>query len=519
MSGLAEIVARPEFFVSAGFIVGGSLLALWVARRRAMKPEPQERPVEPQSLVPAAPVPKAGVEVVRSSAPSVSFSDIAGLDDAVAELAEVRDYLCAPQRFEALGAELPRGILLHGPPGCGKTLLARALAGEAGVSFHHASAAEFVERYVGLGAARVRELFTEARRSSPAILFLDELDALGRHRSGAEDEGGREYDHTLNQLLVDLDGFEVGFGLLVLGATNRPELIDPALLRPGRFDRRIRIDLPDRRGREQVLRLHARRRPVSSEVDWGEVADQTAGLSPAELAGVVNEAALLAARRGQGQLTAADVEDAIGRIVTGTPVSRVMSEEEKHLVAVHEGGHAVLTLLLRGMRPPPRVSILHRGSGFERSMWTPAADRGTLTRHELLTQLIVLLGGRGAEMVVLGEPTTGAEDDLEHAAGLARRMVQRWAMTGRYDLAGGSGDPPAPVTEGGAGADAVRHLVSQAERAAMKILRDNQVLLTRITDALVRHETLSAAQLEAFTQEPAALPVHAGDRTGRFGPA
>jgi cell division protease FtsH len=382
---------------------------------------------------------------------STRFSDLAGLDEAITELAEVREYLSDPERFKAVGADLPRGILLFGPPGCGKTLLARALAGETGVPFYNVSAASFVEQMVGLGSARVRQLFDEARKAAPSIVFIDELDAIGRSRDN-HSSGGQEFDHTLNQLLVELDGFGGSTGVLLIGATNRPELIDAALLRPGRFDRRIQVERPDRHGREQILRLHAEKRPVSLLVNWAEVATDTSGLNGAELANIVNESALLAARQRQDCIEPENVWEAVARVAAGTGSERLIRDDERHLRATHEAGHALLTLLLRGMRPPSRVSIVSRKGAFERSPWQSAADRETLTKRELMAQLIVLLGGRAAEILTFGEPSTQAEDDLQHAAALARRMVEVWAMTGRFELAGGQRDKKMPYLEGSAGA-------------------------------------------------------------------
>ena len=438
---------------------------------------------------------------VTSGHPKVTFADVAGLDDAIAELAEVREYLNDPERFQALGAELPRGIILHGLPGCGKTLLARALAGETGVPFYFVSAASFVEKFVGTGAARVRELFDQALKTAPSIIFIDELDAIGRRRNG-DSPGEREFDNTLNQLLVELDGFRGSSGVLILGATNRLELIDPALLRPGRFDRKIQVDRPDRDGREKILRLHASKRPVSPRVDWNEVADATAGLSAAELANIVNEASLLAARRHRREILPDDVEDANARVLSGTRTSRLMGDEEKRVAAVHESGHALLSLLMRGMRPPPRISLMTPAAATT-SVWTKSTDREILTKRDLIAQLIVLLGGRAAELNVFNEPSNRAEDDLAHAAKLARRMVERWAMTGRFELAGGPRNAPRHHFEGSAGGTEVRALLAKAEQVARTILHDNATELQKITLALIDRETLTAAELARLVGRPA----------------
>jgi len=430
----------------------------------------------------------------KSRMEAVTFADVAGLDEAISELREVAEYLRDPLRFERLGAHLPKGVLLYGLPGCGKTLLARALAGETGVPFFFVSATSFVEKFVGLGAARVRQLFEAAKAASPAIVFIDELDAIGRHRS-SDTTGEREFDHTLNQLLVELDGFMGTSGVMIIGATNRPELIDGALLRPGRFDRRIQVDRPDRVGREKILRLHADSRPVSRRVDWGDVAGNTAGLTAAELANIVNEACLLAARRHRDRVAPEDVDEALHRVLAGTRSARLMSDDEKELVGVHEAGHALLSVLLRGVQPPSRVSIVNRGAAFGRSPWSTGDDREVLTKRELTAQLIVLLGGRAAEMQVFGQPSTRAEDDLEHAAALARRMVERLAMTGRFELAGRKDDGSRGNDETDGGKE-VRDLLQKAEQAARTILSDNGEDLRTIAETLVLKETLTAIELQ-----------------------
>ena len=543
-----EIILRPEFIGSVLAIVCVTVVALCLVRPRrettklprayrnkeprrtqdaagfpqAVRPEQvapspyqvrrQERGTQPATPQPATPQPVSqqpegqqqaqgpvttpAATQVEATHPTVTFADVAGLDEAMAELREVAEYLSEPERYRALGAEMPRGVLLHGLPGCGKTLLARALAGETGVPFYFASAAGFVEQFVGLGAARVRQLFEEAKRTAPCIVFIDELDAVGRKRD-ADAAGGREFDHTLNQLLVELDGFLGSSGVLVLGATNRPELIDPALLRPGRFDRRIQIDRPDRGGREQILRLHASKRPFSKRVDWNEVAANTAGLTAAELANLVNEASLLAARRRRERIPPEDVEEAATRVLSGMRTSRLMGEEEKILVSVHEAGHAMLSLLVRGMEPPARVSIMQRTGAFGRSVWSAANDREIRTKRELMAQLIVLLGGRAAELNTFGEPSNRAEDDLDHASALARQMVERWAMTGRFDLAGEGGE--SSTTKWSPGGQELGQLLARAEHAGRVILRDHAAPLRAVAEALVERETLTAAELEAIT--------------------
>jgi cell division protease FtsH len=438
----------------------------------------------------------------------VTFADVAGLDEAIEELREVKEYLADPERFRVLGAELPRGILLCGHPGNGKTLLARALAGEAGVPFYFVSASSFVEQYVGLGAARIRSLFDKAKdQNSPAIVFIDELDAVGLKRSGGGN-GEREFDHTLNQLLVELDGFASSSGVLILGATNRPELLDPALVRPGRFDRRIHIDAPDFAGRLAILRLYASKRPMSRQVDWSEVATQTTGLSGAELANIINEASLLAARRHRTKITADEVEEAVARVSGGARSSRLIDEVEKRLIAYHEAGHALLSLLLKNVKIPPRVSIVPRAGSSEKSAWSFGGDRTTLTKRELMAQLIVLLGGRAAEVATFGEPSTRSEDDLDDAAKLARKMVERWAMTGRFELAGRNDDAVTRSRTESRSEPAVAKLLSQAEQAARSILQDNSHRLVAVAEHLVHQETLSLAEMARV----AGLPDPAEER-------
>ena len=486
--GTLNILTSPGFLVSMGAIfavtVGALLLTQYLGRRHDRR---SGRGTELNG--PAA----------TTTKPGVTFADLAGMDEAIAEVRELGDYLADSHRYKRLGAELPTGILLHGPPGCGKTLLARALAGETGVPFYYISAASFVERYVGVGAARVRELFVKAREK-PSILFIDELDAIGRHRHG-DVGGGREFDNTLNQLLVELDGAGTSSGTLVIAATTRPEMIDPALLRPGRFDRRVLIDLPGPRARQEILALHASRRRFSKRVDWAAVANDTAGCSAADLANLVNEASLLAARHHREMIGPEDVDEAGARLHTGTGAAQSMEEDERQLIAYHEAGHALLCLLLRGVKPPPRISIYSRGNDTERSIWSIAEGRSVLTKRELQAQMILLLGGRAAEMNVFGEPTTRSEDDLRHAGTLARRMVEQWAMIARPGQAGTGLDTLAQQVAsglGGTSVDPIGNLLNRAEQAARVILDDHAEELDLIAEALYDRETLTAAQLESL---------------------
>jgi cell division protease FtsH len=550
-----DILLRPEFLVSIFAILGVTGLALYLTRHDGRKPDAEPAPLPMTEAGPtrarvdkvpagklaggkgaggkgapdratacSAEQPASTTPVFAEASaldgPKVTFADVAGLDEAVAELREVKEYLTDPGRFRRLGAELPRGILLCGNPGNGKTLLARALAGEAGVPFYFTSAASFVEQYVGLGAARIRSLFEEAKKQeSGAIVFIDELDAVGAKRSGSG-HGEREFDHTLNQLLVELDGFAASSGVVILGATNRPELLDPALVRPGRFDRRIHIDVPDFAGRLAILRLYAERRPFSRQVDWADVATQTTGLSGAELANIVNEASLLAARRHRTKITADEVEEAVARVSGGARSSRLIDEEEKRLIAYHEAGHALLSLLLKNVKIPPRVSIVARAAGSQKSPWSFGDDRNTLTKRELMARLIVLLGGRAAEVATFGEPSTRAEDDLDDAAKLARRMVERWAMTGRYELAGRDDDAVTRSRTESRSEPGVAKLLSQAEQIARSILQDNGTRLVAVAERLMHDETLSVSQMAAAAglpdpaQERLASPEASGSSVG-----
>ncbi|MGH9129526.1 MAG: AAA family ATPase [Acidimicrobiales bacterium] len=498
---MPNTLTSPIFWIPLcailAFTVGAVFLSQHLQRRHAARLAKADEPKDAKA---------------KASVPGVTFDDLAGMDDPISELQELRQYLAYPHRFDRLGAKLPTGILLYGPPGCGKTLLARALAGETGVPFFYISAASFVERYVGVGAARVRELFATAREQGASIVFIDELDAIGRHRHGNSDgDGGREFDNTLNQLLIELDGEGVSAGVMVIAATNRPEMIDPALLRPGRFDRRVLVDLPSQRDREQILMLHAAKRRFSPRVDWGTVARDVAGASSADLANLVNEASLLAARWHREMIGPEDVDEACGRLHVGTGTSPTLDDGERRLIAYHEAGHALLCLLLRGMKTPPRVSIFSRGNASERSVWSITHGRAVLTKRELQAQLILLLGGRAAELNVFGEPTTRSEDDLEHAGVLARKMVERWAMTDTTQAPSvealasqmAAGQMPLGPTDG------VGRLLAKAEQAARVILNDHADDLERIAEALIYSETLSGSQLEALVSRglPRGVPA------------
>ena len=375
---------------------------------------------------------KAKAKLVTKDQPKVTFKDVAGAVEAVEELDEIREFLESPGKFRALGAKIPKGVLLFGPPGTGKTLLARAVAGEAGVPFFAISGSDFVEMFVGVGASRVRDLFEQAKQNAPAIVFIDEIDAVGRHRGAGLGGGHDEREQTLNQLLVELDGFDVKAGVIVIAATNRPDILDPALLRPGRFDRQIVVDRPDLRGREAILDVHSKGKPLSDEIDLKVLARQTPGFTGADLANLINEAALLAARRDLEIIGMDELEEAIERVIAGPErKSRIMSDEEKRITAYHEGGHALVGFALPNADPIHKVTIIPRGRAGGYTLALPLEDKNYVRRSELVDQLAMALGGRTAEELIFIDPTTGAANDIEKATNLARRMVMEWGMSDR----------------------------------------------------------------------------------------
>ncbi len=373
---------------------------------------------------------KSRARLVTKDQPKITFSDVAGLDEAVEELQEIKEYLEAPQKFQAMGAKIPKGVLLYGPPGTGKTLLARAVAGEAGVPYFSISGSDFVEMFVGVGASRVRDLFEQAKANAPSIVFMDEIDAVGRHRGAGLGGGHDEREQTLNQLLVEMDGFDVKAGVILIAATNRPDILDPALLRPGRFDRQIVVDRPDLNGRIGILKVHTRGKPISNQVDIEVLARRTPGFTGADLANVVNEAALLAARFSRSEIGMIELEEAIDRVLAGPERrSRVISDKEKKVIAYHEAGHALVSHALPNADPVHKVSIVSRGRALGYTLNLPTEDRFLVTRSELIDQLAMLLGGRVAEEIVFNEPTTGAQDDIQRATKLARQMVTQYGMS------------------------------------------------------------------------------------------
>ena len=455
--------------------------------------------------------------VTRGEQERVSFDDVAGIDEAEDELVEVVDFLKNPARYTKLGARVPRGVMLYGPPGTGKTLLARAVAGEAEAAFFSLSASEFVEAIVGVGASRVRDLFKQAKEAAPAIVFIDELDAVGRSRSGnvgGISGGHDEREQTLNQILTEMDGFEPGTNVIVLGATNRPEVLDPALLRPGRFDRRIAVQPPDRKGRVEILRIHTRSVPLAPDVDLDRIAASTPGATGADLALIVNEAALFAARRDHAAVEQRDFTDAIEKIVLGAERQVVMTDADRERTAYHESGHALVGMLTPGADPVRKVSIIPRGQALGVTLATPESDRYSYRQDELLAKIKVALGGRAAEKVVFGDLTTGAESDIQNLTQIARSMVGRWGMSdaigaiavtdGREDRVLLPGASPASAPTQQLVDEEVRRIVDGAEHEVTELLERERGRLEALARALLERETLD--QPEAYERAGVELP-------------
>jgi cell division protease FtsH len=446
--------------------------------------------------------------------PSTTFADVAGADEAKADLQEEIEFLREPQRYTTIGAHIPKGVLLVGPPGTGKTLLARAVAGEAHVPFYSASGTDFVELFVGVGASRVRDLFEQAMKNAPCIIFIDEIDAIGRTRSGASAFASNdEREQTLEQLLVAMDGFEPNQAVVVLAATNRPDVLDPALLRPGRFDRQITIDLPERRGREAILKIHTRNVPLAPDVNLADLARVTPGFAGADLENLVNEAALAAARRGSAQVSHQDFENALDKLLLGGKREALMDERERRSVAYHEGGHALVAAVLPDVDPVYKVTIVPRGRSLGVTQFRPEDDRRNFPRTYLVERLAVALGGRSAEELALGDITTGAENDLKEATQLARRMVSEWGMgeqTGPvvYDLSDGSPylsrqpleDNQRVYSEVTAERldTEVERLITQAHEQARSVLTEHRAALDRLAQALLQEEVLEREQVLAI---------------------
>jgi cell division protease FtsH len=452
---------------------------------------------------------KSKAKLVSKDMPKTTFSDVAGTDEAVEELHEIKDFLQNPAKYQALGAKIPKGVLLFGPPGTGKTLLARAVAGEAGVPFYSISGSDFVEMFVGVGASRVRDLFEQAKANAPAIVFVDEIDAVGRHRGAGLGGGHDEREQTLNQLLVEMDGFDAKGGVILIAATNRPDILDPALLRPGRFDRQIAVDTPDMEGRKAILRVHAKGKPFAPDVDLEAVARRTPGFTGADLANVINEAALLTARNDKRAILNDALEESIDRVVAGPQRrTRVMSDHEKKITAYHEGGHALVAWALPHSAPVHKVTILSRGRSLGHTLVLPTEDKYTQTRAEMIDTLAYALGGRAAEELVFHEPTTGAGNDIEKATALARAMITQYGMSAKLGAVkyGTSGDEPFLGRSYGherdysdtiaAEIDAeVRALIELAHDEAWEILVEYRDVLDNIVLELIEKETISQADM------------------------
>jgi cell division protease FtsH len=454
----------------------------------------------------------------------VTFADVAGVEEAKAELVEIVDYLKSPAKYQALGAKVPKGVLLVGPPGTGKTLLAKAVAGEAAVPFFSIPASSFIEMFVGVGAARVRDLFEQAKLRAPCIVFIDELDAIGRSRAGAVAMAHEEREQTLNQLLVEMDGFDAAGGVLLMAASNRPEVLDPALLRPGRFDRQVVVDRPDVRGREAILRVHAKHLPLAPDVEFATVARMTPGMVGADLANVVNEAALSAARRGSPVVGHRDLVHAVDRAQMGLEQRLVMSDDEKRRVAIHESGHTLVALSMAHADPVHRVTIIPRSVGaLGATLQLPIDDKRLHTRSELLDRLCVMLGGRVAEEQELAEPSTGAVNDLERASEIARQMVTRFGMSERMGpLAFGKASTlrfldatseERNYSERTAQAidEEVRRVVDEQHERARRVLRRRRAALVAISDKLLAKETLERDEIDATVDEAEAAAEEAED--------
>ena len=467
---------------------------------------------------------RSRARVATGNGPTVSFDDVAGVEEAKEELLEVVEFLKFPERFLALGAKIPKGVLLVGPPGTGKTLMARAVSGEAGVPFFAISGSEFVEMFVGVGASRVRDLFDQAKRNSPCIVFVDEIDAVGRHRGAGLGGGHDEREQTLNQILVEMDGFDTGTNVIVLAATNRPDILDPALLRPGRFDRRVTLDNPDIRGRKQILEVHSKGKPLSADVDLELVARQTVGFSGADLANLVNESAILAARQNQKEIGPQEFYESIDRVTAGPArKSRRINDREKRMTAYHESGHALVAHMLPEADPVAKVTIVARGhsGGFTKTI--PTEDRSLITGNQLEARLAMAMGGRVAEELVFGEITTGASNDLEQATNIAQTMVTRYGMSkklgprtfGKREEMVFLGreiseqrdysDRVAKTID-----EEVRRLIQTAYDTAKRILTEERVRLDHISDYLLEHETIDEEQVPDLFDAPFDAPPAAG---------
>jgi cell division protease FtsH len=455
---------------------------------------------------------KSRAKRMSVDSPKITFRDVAGVDEAVEELHEIKEFLENPKKFQALGARIPKGVLLYGPPGTGKTLLARAVAGEAGVPFFSISGSDFVEMFVGVGASRVRDLFEQAKQNSPCIIFMDEIDAVGRHRGAGLGGGHDEREQTLNQLLVEMDGFEMKDNIILIAATNRPDILDPALLRPGRFDRQIVVDRPDRIGRKRILEVHTRGKPLAREIDVDALAGQTPGFTGADLSNLVNEAALLAARNGKREITQDELEEGIMRVIAGPEKkTRVMSDKEKRITAFHEMGHAIVGHYLPNADPIHKISVISRGQALGVTISLPGEDKFLTTRAELLDTMAMTLGGRAAEEIVFGEITTGAANDLEKVTATAKQMVMRFGMSEKLGprVFGHEHSQPFLGREFTSEPDysdeiareiddEIRRVVESAHVQAKSILNERQPALEKLSEILIKRETIEREQFEAL---------------------
>lgn len=514
MFSITEFLRQNLIILSPVALVGAGVWAYFFLRRGATSDAAQSLRMaerQPSPVMAGAGAGLAGAAhgpaVAEVSVPDVTFTDVAGLDEAVEELRDIKDFLLDPERFRSLGATLPKGVLLVGPPGTGKTLLTKALAGEAGVPFQAVSAASLVEVYVGVGSSRIRRIFADARKRAPSIVLLDELDAIGRSRAIHAAGGQEERESTLNQLLIEMDGFDPSAGVLVIAATNRPDVLDPALLRPGRFDRRLFISPPDLKGRRAILNVHARGKPLGPDADIDAIARRTAGFTGADLANVMNEAALLTGRRRKAQVGCEELEEAIDRLLTGpSRPSRVISFLDKEVIAYHESGHALVSWALALGKDVHRISVVARGQSHGYTLSVPTEDRLLLSRSELTAELAVLMGGRAAEELVFADPTTGAQDDLARASALAEKMVGDYGMSDSVGpMSLGSGGE---LTVAGKAITAeltteVRRLLAQAHARATAILAEHRQCLDRLASQLVATESLEKADIDLILADVA----------------
>jgi len=468
---------------------------------------------------------KSKAKRMSVDAPKITFRDVAGVDEAVQELEEIKEFLENPKKFQALGARIPKGVLLYGPPGTGKTLLARAVAGEACVPFFSISGSDFVEMFVGVGASRVRDLFEQAKQNSPCIIFMDEIDAVGRHRGAGMGGGHDEREQTLNQLLVEMDGFEMKDNIILIAATNRPDILDPALLRPGRFDRQVVVDRPDRKGRKKILEVHTRGKPLGREIELDTLAGQTPGFTGADLANLINEAALLTARSGKREITMQELEEGIMRVIAGPEKkTRVMSEKERLVTAYHEVGHAIVGQLLENTDPVHKISIISRGQALGYTISLPTEDKFLTTRAELTDTMAMTLGGRAAEEIVFGEITTGASNDLEKVTETAKQMVMRFGMSERLGPRVFGHDRGQPFLGREFSSepdysdeiareidDEIRRIVESAHQTAKGLLNERRDDLERVSKLLLERETIDAKEFIALLDGKAPEEVFADE--------